>query len=177
MRRHQLEGSVEQNPVAEESEDEDIEGEGESVANGQKKARGLTNSERRDKLPEIWHRMANPADGSHCIRKLILDHFGEPEEFRGDIRPERCCSTCNPEYRIDDPTRYLYQEKGSKANKEAVKLVEAEIEKWAEELFLVVYPNAGFPLDASTILTENERTKLAVEVLTKNMIWMIFGEF
>ena len=79
MRRHQLEGSVEQNPVAEESEDEDIE----STANGQKK-HGLTNSERRDKLPEIWHRMANPADGSHCIRKLILDHFSEPEEFRGE---------------------------------------------------------------------------------------------
>jgi len=38
MRKHQLEGSVEQNPVAEESEDEDIEGEGESAANGQKKA-------------------------------------------------------------------------------------------------------------------------------------------
>jgi hypothetical protein len=50
-----------------------------------------------------------------------------------------------------------------------VKPVEAEIEKWAKELFLIIYPNTGFPLDASTILTENERTKLAVEVLTKNI--------
>jgi hypothetical protein len=40
-----------------------------------------------------------------------------------------------------------------------VKPVEAEIEKWAKELFLIIYPNTGFPLDASTILTENERTK------------------
>ena len=75
---------------------------------------------------------------------------------------------------IGDPTvkdTHLYQEKEfEKTNKkETVKLVEAEIEKWAKELFLVVYPNAGFPLDASTILTGNERTKLAVEVLTKNI--------
>ena len=73
IRRHQAEESIELNPVAEESEDEDIEGQGESV--GQKKTHRLTNSERRSKLPEIWYRMANPADDPHCIRKLILDHF------------------------------------------------------------------------------------------------------
>ena len=33
----------------------------------------------------------------------------------------------------------------------------------------MVYPNSAFPLDASTILTEKERAKLAVEVLAKNI--------
>jgi superfamily II DNA/RNA helicase len=38
MRRHQLEGSVEQNPVAEESEDEDIEGEGRALPMAKRKS-------------------------------------------------------------------------------------------------------------------------------------------
>jgi hypothetical protein len=33
----------------------------------------------------------------------------------------------------------------------------------------MVYPNSAFPLDASTILAEKERAKLAVEVLAKDI--------
>src|SRR5437667_1434776 len=53
--------------------------------------------ERRSKIPDFFYLLSNVPT---CIRNRFLDLFEEPEEFRIHIRKDRCCSNCNPDFRL-----------------------------------------------------------------------------
>jgi hypothetical protein len=96
---------------------EDLSSTDESEENAEELQEGSrsTLEERRVKLPDFWYRLANQP--GECLWKQFLDYFNELEELRGRIRCNRCCSNCNLEYQLDDPTRCLYNERGSKPGK------------------------------------------------------------
>ena len=123
-----------------------------------------TLEERRAKLPEFWYHLANQP--RECLRKQFLDYFDEPEEFRDRTRHNQCCSNCNPEYQLDDPTRYLYTERGSKPGKMDEIIIKI-LNDWGKEAIPIAL--SGFKFQAclsrlSCLLAEKERVKLATHI-------------
>lgn len=121
----------------------------------------LSHEERRGKLPEFWYLLANEPTG--CLRKRFLDYFNEPERFRSHTRFDRCCSSCNPEYQLNDPTRYLYTERGFKPG-EMDKTIINQLKNWSRDAIPSTFEGAKFKPDRSSILAEEECAQLATYI-------------
>ena len=126
-----------------------------------RKGGSLSHEERRAKLPEFWYLLAN--EPTECLRKQFLDYFNEAEEFRVNLRCDRCCSNCNPEYQLNDPTRYLYTEHGTKAG-EMDKLIINQLKDWSKEVLSNALKGVKFTPDCSTILAEEQGAHLAIYI-------------
>lgn len=143
------------------SMDPDDEFEEEESAEGRQEGSRSTLEERRAKLPEFWYRFAN--EPGECLRKQFLDYFDEPEEFRGRTRYNQCCSNCNPEYQLDDPTRYLYNELGSKPGKMDDIIIKT-LNDWGKEAVPIALSGFKFRSRVSSLLAEKESAKLATYI-------------
>ncbi|EED19717.1 conserved hypothetical protein [Talaromyces stipitatus ATCC 10500] len=87
--------------------------------------------ERQAKLPHLWYDICSHRQ---CIRRVPMRHFDEPPEHRSSVNSQRCCSYCNPIFRLDDymdnAKYYTYKERGFRANK-IHKAIMADIKNWA----------------------------------------------
>ncbi|KAJ5557569.1 hypothetical protein N7513_003155 [Penicillium frequentans] len=125
------------------------------------KGRHLSHEERRAKLPGFWYLLAN--EPTECLRKRFLDYFNEPEGFKSNTRVDRCCSSCNPEYQLNDPTRYMYTERGFKPG-EMDKTIIDQLKIWSREVLPCTFEGAKFKPDRSSILAEEECAQLATYI-------------
>lgn len=121
----------------------------------------LSHEERRAKLPDFWYLLVN--EPTECLRKRFLDYFNEPEEFRGNNRHDRCCSNCNPEHQVNDPTRYLYTEHGAKP-REMDRTIINRLKDWSKEVLPSTLKGVKFKPDRSSILAEEECAQLATYI-------------
>jgi superfamily II DNA helicase RecQ len=119
----------------------------------------LSHEERRAVLPEFWYLLAN--EPTECLRKRFLDYFNEPEEFRGNPRHDRCCSNCNPEYQLNDPTRYLYTEYGHRPGGMS-EIIINKLKYWSKEVLSSALKGVKFIPDCSSILAEEQYAHLAM---------------
>lgn len=140
--------------------DSDDEAEEAKPARPQKGGR-LNHEERRAKLPEFWYLLAN--EPTECLRKRFLDYFNEPEEFRAYTRCDRCCSNCNPEYQLNDPTRYMYTERGFNPG-EMDKTIINWLKNWSSEVLASAFEGVNFIPDRSSILAEEQCAQLATYI-------------
>lgn len=128
-----------------------------------KQKSSLSTPERRLRLPDFWYNLVN--DSNQCIRKMILDYFSEPVEYRDGIRKERCCSNCNPNYslgKLDDARYYLYSERGGRDGA-LQKAIAQDLLHWAEDQYRPVYQHVVWRASADCFLSPNQRTRLAKE--------------
>ena len=106
---------------------------------------------------------------SGCIRTQFLDFFNEPQEFRDNIRGNRCCSNCNPELQLGPlDQHYLYSEHGNKLN-DRRKTVLGLITAWAEKQVPIAFPNPAFRPTVDCFISADQLTQLAKdahEILT-----------
>ena len=132
-------------------------------ANPERSQKGgsLSHEERRAKLPEFWYLLAN--EPTECLRKRFLDYFNETEEFRVNLRCDRCCSNCNSEYRLNDPTRYLYTEQGPKPG-DMDKIIVNQLKYWSKEVLPNTLKGVKFIPDCSSILAEEQAAHLAIYI-------------
>ena len=121
----------------------------------------LSHEERRAKLPKFWYLLAN--EPTECLRKRFLDYFNEPEVFRSNTRRDWCCSNCNPEYQVSDPTRYLYTEHGSKPG-EMDEIIINRLKDWSKEVLSNTLKGLKFIPDRSSILAEEQCAHLAIYI-------------
>ena len=127
------------------------------------KAKKLTDEQRRSNLSDFYYNLANSErkDPPICIRRQFLDFFNEPNEYRSGRRPERCCSNCNPQYRLGKLEGfYQYHELGRRAN-QRTKLVSKALDKWAEEQACLLYKHCAFFPESTLFLSQDLRDKLA----------------
>jgi hypothetical protein len=133
----------------------------EADAKGVQKGGRLSHEERRAKLPEFWYLLANQS--KICLRKQFLDYFNEPEEFQDDTRRDRCSSNCNPKHQLNDPTRYLYNERGSKPG-EMDKIIIKQLKDWSTEVLPVIFEGVNPIPNSSCILAEEQCAHLATYI-------------
>ncbi|KAI5301351.1 hypothetical protein KEM55_002725 [Ascosphaera atra] len=127
--------NVQEQENEEEGEEGDVEPEDEpGLARGKRGPR--TDSERRGLLPDLWYDMVN--DEKACMRDLLLDHFGEPLQYRvAKEERRRCCFRCDKtlDYGTVNantyPTCYLYNEHGNRPGPLARRVNRAVI-SWAK---------------------------------------------
>jgi hypothetical protein len=122
-----------------------------------------TNEQRRANLPDFWYTLANSEKTTppKCIRRQFLERFQEPDEYNTAIRIDRCCSNCNPEYKLNKLDQfYLYHERGPRANNKTKQVLEA-LDKWAKEQMYSVYQGCKFIPVSTLFLPEDQRDKVA----------------
>lgn len=140
-----------------------------------RKKRSRTDPERRGMLPEFWYQLFNNQD---CIRRRILDYFQEPAEYRGAIREHRCCSNCNPEYKLGLMDKhYMHHELGNRLTK-ARKEIDEDIGSWAEARYRAVYDGTFFRSQPVCFLSKGQRIQLskdAHEILNIDHLRMAIG--
>jgi superfamily II DNA helicase RecQ len=145
---------------APQSEDQwtlDEEDEDESIAD-EAKRRNLTPTERRSKLPDFWYALTNDPC---CLRAQFLDHFDEPQEYRTNIRVDRCCSNCNPELDLGILDKhYLHNERGNSFNARAKRIHEL-LTDWAKDQLPVIFPTPFFRPEVDSFISEEQLTRLA----------------
>jgi superfamily II DNA helicase RecQ len=144
---------------------------------------GSSDKERRERLPAFWYNLIN---ASTCIRQQFLDFFEEPKDGDNPTRKERCCSYCNPDFAMEDLDQYyLYSENGPSYTKKR-KLIAEDLEEWAWSKCHEVLRKDRLILDASHILTKDERVELARyshQTLTKDDLlnrlgsWHWYGRY
>ena len=129
-------------------------------AQGPKK---LTNEQRRANLPDFWYTLANSEkqEPPKCIRRQFLEHFQEPDEYKAAIRTDRCCSNCNPEYRLNKLDQfYLYHELGPRANNRTKQVLKA-LDEWAKDQMNSVYKGCAFKPVSTLFLSQDQRDRIA----------------
>jgi hypothetical protein len=127
-------------------------------AEKENKIRKLTLPERRGTLSSFWYMLANEPS---CLRAPFLDHFDEPQEFRVHIRKDRCCSNCNPDFRLGKlDSHYLYCERGNSLNARR-KMVLELITTWAEDQVSAAFPNPSFQPTVNCFISADQLTQLA----------------
>jgi hypothetical protein len=154
---HVKNDDLEEDPSLADSDDETKEVNPERPQKGGR----LSHEERRAKLPEFWYLLAN--EPTECLRKRFLDYFNEPEEFRANTRCGRCCSHCNPEYQLNDPTRYLYTERGFKPG-DMDEIIINHLQDWSKEVLSSTLNGTSFIPDGSSILPEEHCARLAAYI-------------
>ena len=114
--------------------------------------------ERRSKIPDFFYLLANVPT---CIRDRFLDLFGEPQEFRIHIRKDRCCSNCNPDFRLGKLDKhYLYSERGSSLNASRKKMLK-QLTTWAEDQLSTAFPTPAFRPTVYCFISADQLTQLA----------------
>ena len=128
-----------------------------------RKAKKLTDKQRRDHISDFWYNLANSErkDPPMCIRRQFLDFFDERNEYQSGRRPNRCCSNCNPHNRLGKLDGfYQYHELGPQANQRTRRVSEA-LSKWAEEQACLLYKDCAFLPESALFLSPDLRDKLA----------------
>lgn len=122
----------------------------------------LTDEQRRGNLSDFYYNLSNSEckNPPICIRRQFLDFFNEPGEYRSGRRPGRCCSNCNPQYRLGKLAGfYQYHELGPRGNQRTKSVSEA-LNKWADEQACLLYKPCAFPPESTLFLSQDLRDKL-----------------